>query len=59
MVIGSDRPPTSKERSTCWKARDEYFSCLDNHSLWLQGLCPRDYKEILEIDPLKIKFGNF
>ena len=54
----ADRPPTAKERSKCWKARDEYFNCLDQNNLWLQGLAPKDYKEILEIDPLKIKIGN-
>ncbi|KAJ3047110.1 hypothetical protein HK097_000231, partial [Rhizophlyctis rosea] len=46
-------PPTRQARAKCWAARDAYFQCLDSHSLWLQGLKPSSYSEVVSIDPTK------
>lgn len=47
----SKTPPSHKDRKKCWKARDEYFACLNTHNLWLHGLSPQSYTDILAIDP--------
>jgi hypothetical protein len=43
--------PSKTSRETCWKARDEYFKCLDDNGLWLEGLQPKTHSEIVEIQP--------
>lgn len=49
-------PPKASERTACWEARDAYFACLDSAvggRLWLQGLRPSSYSEIIAVDPLR------
>ncbi|KAL2911196.1 hypothetical protein HK105_209347 [Polyrhizophydium stewartii] len=46
-------PPTRDARKRCWAARDAYFSCLDANGLWLHGLAPTQYDEIVRIDPTR------
>ncbi|KAJ3129982.1 hypothetical protein HK098_007248 [Nowakowskiella sp. JEL0407] len=44
--------PSAETRRHCWKARDQYFTCLDAHSLWLDGLpVPASKKDCLNLDP--------
>ncbi|KAJ3190612.1 hypothetical protein HK101_008538 [Irineochytrium annulatum] len=43
-------PPTKEQRQRCWKARDEYFQCLDAKGMWLYGLKPASHDEIVNID---------
>ena len=56
MTKKADRPPTSQERKACWQARDAYFECLDENGLWLQGLAPETYDDIVKVDPLRLQF---
>lgn len=51
MVEKGDLAPDRTARSKCWAARDMYFACLDAHELWLDGLKPGSYEEIVAIDP--------
>ncbi|KAI8837581.1 hypothetical protein BC829DRAFT_376931 [Chytridium lagenaria] len=51
-ALGSS-PPSRKERSTCWAARDAYFSCLDKNGLWLEGLKPETPEEVIHLDPIR------
>jgi cytochrome c oxidase assembly factor 6 len=48
------KTPNSRQRSECWKSRDEYFECLDSNELFLYNLSPVDYQEILNLDPLNL-----
>jgi hypothetical protein len=43
-------PPSKLERDECWKARDDYFICLDNNKMWLDGIKPSSMEEILSLD---------
>lgn len=45
--------PDKNKRKQCWAARDVYFTCLNENGLWLDGLKPANYEEILKIDPTK------
>jgi cytochrome c oxidase assembly factor 6 len=47
--------PSRSERDQCYATRDAYFKCLDEHDLWLQGLKPTTYDQVVEIDPLDLK----
>ncbi|KAI8912488.1 hypothetical protein EDD86DRAFT_111962 [Gorgonomyces haynaldii] len=47
------RVPSKQERESCWRARDAYFQCLDEHGLWVHGYKPNTYEEIVELDPTK------
>jgi len=51
-------PPNREARKKCWAARDSYFECLEKHGLWLDGFRPKDYQEILSINPSQIKVAS-
>ncbi|KAJ3292518.1 hypothetical protein HK104_005216 [Borealophlyctis nickersoniae] len=51
-------PPTRSARAACWAARDAYFDCLDSNNLWLEGLAPATYDEVVAVDPTKIKIKS-
>jgi hypothetical protein len=58
MTEKGKKPPTSQERKACWEARDAYFECLTKHDLWLQGVKPQNYQQVLEIDPLHLEAAS-
>lgn len=47
--VPKSTPPNASSRKKCWAARDVYFSCLDQHELWLDGLKPKTNAEINNI----------
>ncbi|KAJ3225130.1 hypothetical protein HK099_007335 [Clydaea vesicula] len=46
----SNNHPNQSKRAQCWEARDFYFNCLNRNDLWLVGLNPKTYDEILNVN---------
>ena len=38
-------------REKCYSAKSIYFNCLDTNNLWLSGLNPKSYQEIINVNP--------
>lgn len=54
LEMSEKKPPSASERKACWAARDAYFECLNLNHLWIQGLAPSSYEEMVAVDPLHL-----